>query len=352
MEVKTSLKSLSSLQHQLAHPSAQVDYLEHSTPELPFFNEQLRRVGLGSLKAKKTEILQLNLGKMCNQVCKHCHVDAGPDRKEIMSRETMEVIVDKISNSEITTVDLTGGAPEMNPHFRWLVEQLYGLGIHIMVRCNLTIILANPRFHDLPNFFSNHHIEVISSLPFYRADRTDRQRGHGVFDKSIRALNMLNEVGYGKEHTGLQLNLVYNPAGAFLPPAQESLEKEFKEALRKDFDIEFNKLYAITNLPISRYLEYLVRTDNYESYMEELVGAFNPAAVEGLMCRNTLSVGWDGLLYDCDFNQMLDLTLASNQRAHIRDVDFETLEDRRILTGRHCFGCTAGAGSSCGGTLV
>lgn len=354
MEVKTStlLKSLSSRHHQLALPDTQVKYLENPAQEIPYFNERLNQAGLGTLKAKKTKILQLNLGKMCNQVCKHCHVDAGPDRKEIMSKDTMEVLLEKLPGSNVKTVDLTGGAPEMNPHFRWLVKALHQHGLHIMVRCNLTIILANPKFHDLPAFFRDHRIEVISSLPFYRADRTDRQRGNGVFEKSIRALKMLNEVGYGKENSPLKLNLVYNPAGAFLPPPQESLEKEFKEALRKEYDVVFNQLYSITNLPISRYLEYLVNTDNYEGYMEELVDAFNPLAVEGLMCRDTLSVGWDGLLYDCDFNQMLDLTLDSNRRPHIKDLDFRALENRNIRTGRHCFGCTAGAGSSCGGALV
>jgi radical SAM/Cys-rich protein len=346
-------KSLLAHQHRLAEAKAQVTFLEDAEyKELPFFDDYLQSSGIGAIHSLQPEILQLNLGKMCNQVCKHCHVDAGPDRKEIMTRETMELILSKLGNAGFTTVDLTGGAPEMNPHFRWLVEELHQHGMHIMVRCNLTILLANPKYHDLPDFFRKHNVEVISSLPFYRADRTNRQRGNGVFEKSIQALTMLNEVGYGHEDSKLQLNLVYNPAGAFLPPPQSSLENEFKEALRKEYGIVFNKLFSITNLPISRYLEYLVRTDNYESYMEELIAAFNPAAVDGLMCKNTLSVGWDGFLYDCDFNQMLEIKIQSDTRPHIRDIDFKALQGRKIRTGRHCFGCTAGAGSSCGGALV
>jgi radical SAM/Cys-rich protein len=295
--------------------------------------------------------MQLNLGKMCNQTCKHCHVDAGPDRKEMMSRSTMQFCLDVLKNSEIDVVDLTGGAPELNPDFRWLVEQIKKLGKHVIVRCNLTIILANKRFYDLPDFFKQHQVEVVSSLPSFTQDRTDRQRGDGVFEDSIKALQMLNQVGYGKEGSGLILNLVYNPAGAFLPPSQAALEKEYKMELSSRYDLVFNQLYAITNMPISRYLDYLLSSGNYSRYMDKLISAFNPASVQNLMCRNTLSVGWDGYLYDCDFNQMLDLKLSASGNQHISDFDFVILKNRNIVIKQHCFGCTAGEGSSCGGSL-
>jgi radical SAM/Cys-rich protein len=295
--------------------------------------------------------MQLNLGKMCNQTCKHCHVDAGPDRKEMMSRSTMQFCLDVLKNSEIDVVDLTGGAAELNPDFRWLVEQIKKLGKHVIVRCNLTIILANKRFYDLPDFFKQHQVEVVSSLPSFTQDRTDRQRGDGVFEDSIKALQMLNQVGYGKEGSGLILNLVYNPAGAFLPPSQAALEKEYKMELSSRYDLVFNQLYAITNMPISRYLDYLLSSGNYSRYMDKLISAFNPASVQNLMCRNTLSVGWDGYLYDCDFNQMLDLKLSASGNQHISDFDFVILKNRNIVIKQHCFGCTAGEGSSCGGSL-
>jgi radical SAM/Cys-rich protein len=291
---------------------------------------------------------------MCNQVCKHCHVDAGPDRKEIMTRETMQQCVDIIKNNpSFTTVDITGGAPEMNPDFRFFVDAIKEVNpqIKIIVRCNLTIILANKKYHSLPEFFKLHNIEVVSSLPFYSKDRTDRQRGDGVFEDSIKALQMLNAVGYGMEGSGLTLNLVYNPAGAFLPPAQTALQQEFKTALQKDFNISFNNLFAITNLPISRYLDYLLQSGNYEKYMEKLVAAFNPVAAANVMCRNTLSIGWDGFIYDCDFNQMLELKVDCSSK-HITQFDAENLSNRNIVINQHCYGCTAGAGSSCGGTVT
>jgi radical SAM/Cys-rich protein len=236
----------------------------------------------------------------------------------------------------------------MNPDFRWFVEHISARGLHIIVRCNLTIILANKKYHDLPQFFRQHKVEVVSSLPFYTRDRTDRQRGDGVFEDSIRALQLLNEAGYGIPGSGLKLNLVFNPAGAFLPPGQEALEREYKAALMKDFGITFNELYAITNLPISRYLQYLLESGNYEQYMGKLINAFNPAAAAGVMCRNTISIGWDGYLYDCDFNQMLELKVACGGK-HISGFDLEALEARPIIIAQHCYGCTAGAGSSCGG---
>ena len=280
--------------------------------------------------------------------------DAGPDRKEIMTRETMLQCISAIKNNPLLkTVDLTGGAPEMNPDFRWFVEEIKkgNPAIHIIVRCNLTIIRANKKYYDLPEFFKMHGLEVVSSLPFYTKDRTDRQRGDGVFEDSIFALQMLNEVGYGIEGSGLQLNLVYNPAGAFLPPSQSSLETDFKQFLKKDFNILFNNLYAITNLPISRYLDYLLQTGNYEKYMEKLIAAFNPVAAANVMCRNTVSIGWDGFMYDCDFNQMLELKTDTVQK-HISDFNLAVLNNRSIVVNQHCYGCTAGAGSSCGGAVV
>jgi radical SAM/Cys-rich protein len=279
-------------------------------------------------------------------------VDAGPDRKEIMTRDTMQQILDAMDGMPVKTVDLTGGAPEMNPDFRWFVEELSKKGAEIIVRCNLTIILANPKYHDLPEFFKKHKVNVVSSLPSFTARRTDAQRGDGVFNKSIEALKMLNAVGYGKEGTGLQLDLVYNPSGAYLPDDQSILESEFKGRLKDGFDIDFNNLYSITNLPVSRFLDYLLNSGNYEDYMSELANAFNPIAAEGVMCRNMVSVGWDGYLYDCDFNQMLDLKLNHGAPNHIKDFDWQKVLNREIIINQHCFGCTAGAGSSCGGATT
>ncbi|HZG26096.1 MAG TPA: arsenosugar biosynthesis radical SAM (seleno)protein ArsS, partial [Chitinophagaceae bacterium] len=305
------------------------------------------------LKPTEAEIFQVNVGKMCNQVCRHCHVDAGPDRKEIMTRETMQLCLDVLqANPSFSIVDLTGGAPEMNPEFRWFVQQIRQLGKHVIVRCNLTIILANKRFNDLPDFFRQNQVEVVSSLPFYTQDRTDRQRGSGVFEHSIEALQMLNSVGYGAAGSGLTLNLVYNPAGAFLPPSQVSLEKEYKEELMKHYGIMFNNLFVITNMPISRYLDYLLVSGNYDKYMDKLVNAFNAEAAKNVMCRNTLSVGWDGYLYDCDFNQMLDLKLSCSTSRHLSEFDMEAVNNRSIVINQHCYGCTAGAGSSCGGAVA
>ena len=350
MALKT--QSLQKRQATLADPERQWEILEdNQSIGIEKFTDKLARIGLDPLTSTGVEIFQINVGKMCNQVCAHCHVDAGPDRKEIMTRETMEECLAAIANSDVHTVDLTGGAPEMNPEFRWFVEQLSALGKKVIVRCNLTIIVANKKYYDLPEFFKTHHVEVVSSLPYFSAKRTDAQRGEGVFEKSIRALKMLNEVGYGKSGTGLTLNLVYNPSGAFLPDDQADLELQFKKKLKDGYDVEFNELFAITNLPVSRFLEYLVRSEQYEEYMEELANAFNPVAAAKVMCRNTISVSWDGYLYDCDFNQMLELKLQGNAQ-HVRNWNMEELSRRNILLSQHCYGCTAGAGSSCGGTVA
>ena len=289
---------------------------------------------------------------MCNQVCAHCHVDAGPDRKEIMTHETMEEILMVLKKNKIKTVDLTGGAPEMHPEFRWFVEEIKKTEVEeIIVRSNLTIILANKKYNDLPNFFARNEIHVISSLPFYKRNKTDRQRGDGVFDASIKALKMLNAFGYGIPESNLELDLVYNPSGAFLPGDQNALENDFKKALKEDFEIEFNQLFAITNLPISRFLDYLIASENYEDYMHSLVDAFNPSAVKNVMCTNTISVSWEGYLFDCDFNQMLDLKVNTTSK-HISSFDPEKLIDRDIQLSQHCYGCTAGAGSSCQGSIA
>lgn len=340
------MKSLKAQGHVFSDSTQQLEQLNKNGFEP--FKEKLQNIGLFPLKPTGIDIFQMNLGKMCNQTCQHCHVDAGPDRKEIMTRETMQYCLDILAKSNIQTVDLTGGAPEMNPDFRWLVEEASALGKHIIDRCNLTIINANKKYHDLPEFFAKHQVEVVSSLPHYTAFRTDRQRGDGVFDRSIDAMKRLNDVGYGIEGSGLEFNLVYNPTGAILPGPQASLEADYKRELKRKFGIEFNNLFVITNMPISRFLEYLLRSGNYEEYMQTLIEAFNPFAASGVMCRNTLSIGWDGYLYDCDFNQMLDLKVKGRSQ-HVSDFDLEALENREIVLDQHCYGCTAGLGSSCGG---
>ena len=349
------LKSLKKRENELANAKRQLEILSNGvfeTGELPTFSAQLATLNQFPLKPKTLEILQINVGYMCNQVCAHCHVDAGPDRKEIMTRETMQQCLDVIKKTGAHTLDLTGGAPEMNPDFRWFVEEATKIGVKdFIVRSNLTIITANKKYYDLPEFFKKHHIHVISSMPHWTKGKTDKQRGDGVFNASIKALKMLNDVGYGMPGSELKLDLVYNPSGAFLPGDQGALEYDFKKVLLSDFDIQFHKLFSITNLPISRFLDYLIASDNYDDYMYNLVEAFNPAAVENVMCTDTLSVSWDGWLYDCDFNQMLKLKVNSSVQ-HISNFNKETLENRTICISQHCYGCTAGAGSSCQGTVT
>jgi radical SAM/Cys-rich protein len=349
------MNSLKSEGNILSRTDYQLDLLEpgkNCNSGLVSFSQKLKESSLFPLVPTNIDIFQVNIGKMCNQTCKHCHVDAGPDRKEIMSIETMQQCIDALrANPSLKTVDITGGAPELNPAFRWFVEQIKELDRHIIVRCNLTIILSNKKYHDLPEFFKSNSVEVVSSLPFYSKTRTDRQRGDGVFGKSIKALQMLNGIGYGKDGSGLILNLVYNPAGAFLPPSQVTLEREYKSSLYKEFGIVFNKLYTITNLPINRFLDYLLKSNNYEAYMHKLINSYNPLAAEKVMCRNTLSVGWDGFLYDCDFNQMLELKVNGPSK-HISEFNINALTDREIIVKQHCYGCTAGAGSSCGGAVL
>ncbi|MFT6982121.1 MAG: radical SAM/Cys-rich protein [Crocinitomicaceae bacterium] len=342
-------KSLAAQKHELSVAKKQLDLIDKTGLER--FQDKLTQTGLYPLTSIGIDTFQINMGKMCNQVCNHCHVDAGPDRKEIMLRDTMVICLEAIEKSNCTTVDLTGGAPEMNPDFRWFVEQLTALGKKVLVRCNLTIIVANKKYNTLPDFFKKHNVEVVSSLPCYTEGNTDSQRGDGVFSQSITALKMLNDVGYGMPDSGLTLNLVFNPTGASLPGDQMQLELDYKRELKENFDIEFNSLFSITNLPISRYLQYLVASDNYEGYMEKLVNAYNPSAASEVMCRNTISIGWDGYIFDCDFNQMLDLKVAAKGQ-HLSDFNLKDLEERNIIVNQHCYGCTAGAGSSCGGATV
>ena len=315
------------------------------------FDEVLEKSGLFPLSATGVEVFQANLGKMCNQTCKHCHVDAGPDRKEIMTKETMQQCLKALSDSDIQIVDLTGGAPEMNPNFKWFVSEVKKLNRHVMVRSNLTILMA-PSYADYAQFFKDNQIEVVSSLPYYLEENTDAQRGNGVFKKSIEALKKLNALGYGRKDTGLILNLVYNPVGAFLPPDQLAVEIDYKRELKNRYDIEFNNLFTITNMPISRFLAYLIKSGNYNRYMNKLYNSYNPGAAKNVMCRTTLSISWDGFMYDCDFNQMLNLTVNHGAPIHIKDFDMNQLKNRRIVTGQHCYGCTAGAGSSCGGATA
>jgi len=347
MATGLSLKARSS---PLASAAEQLRTL--SAPNgLPPFAKRMAAAELFPLTATGITVFQINVGKLCNQTCHHCHVDAGPDRREVMSRETAELCIRALAPTDIPTVDITGGAPELNPNFRWLVEQARALGRHVIDRCNLTVLLLESQA-DLAEFLARHQVEVIASLPYYRASQTDAQRGLGVFDKSIAALRKLNALGYGREGSGLALDLVYNPVGAFLPPKQESIETQFKRELQRQHGVVFNRLYTITNMPISRFLEFLLQTGNYEGYMERLVNAFNPAAAAGVMCRYTLSVGWDGTLYDCDFNQMLQMPIGFGAPRHIRDFNAAALHTRRITMENHCYGCAAGAGSSCAGSIA
>jgi len=324
-------------------------------PLIPFagrvdFDEKLAAHNM-SLRAAAIETLQVNVGKLCNQACKHCHVDASPTRTEIMTHEVAKQVIAAVHRFSIPTLDITGGAPELNPSFRFLVTEARAAGAHVMVRHNLTVMFE-PEQADLPEFFRTHEVEVISSLPYFLERETDAQRGRGVFEESIEALRRLNRVGYGMKESGLILNLVYNPVGAFLPPAQSSIEADFKRELSNRYGIAFNNLYTITNIPIKRFLDYLRRSGNEERYMHKLIEAFNPQTIEGLMCRTLLSVDWQGRLFDCDFNQMIELGVSRELPQSIADFDPALFAGRRISTGAHCFGCTAGAGSSCGGAVA
>jgi len=315
------------------------------------FEEKLMQIGQWPLRAAGVETLQVNVGKLCNQTCRHCHVDAGPTRTEIMTRETAEQVVDVLRRYDIRTVDITGGAPELNPNFDYLVTEAHALGRHVIDRCNLTVFFVEDKQH-LPEFLRDHQVEVTASLPCYTEENVEKQRGKGVFNKSIEALRRLNELGYAQPDKNLKLNLVYNPVGPYLPGPQESLEADYHRRLQNEHGVVFNRLYTLTNMPISRFLVDLNRSGNYQRYMDLLVEKFNPSTMDGLMCRSLVSVGWDGTLYDCDFNQMLDMPVNHGLPNHIRNFDAFLLARREIQTGSHCFGCTAGSGSSCMGALA
>ena len=305
------------------------------------------------IRRRRLETLQVNLGYKCNQTCVHCHVNAGPTRTEMMGRETIEHVLAFLAAARLKTLDITGGAPELNPHFRTLVAAARALGVHVMDRCNLTII-EQPGQEDLPQFLTGHEVEIVASLPCYLEDNVDRQRGKGVFDASIRCLKILNRFGYGLPDTGLVLNLVYNPQGAVLPPPQVELEQNYRQHLGERFGITFNQLYVLTNMPIQRFGSMLISKGQFEQYMDVLKNAYQPQNLESVMCRDLLSVDWRGYVYDCDFNQMLDLPLVWNgrRRTHLRELVGADLTDNSIVVKDHCYGCTAGQGSSCGGALA
>jgi radical SAM/Cys-rich protein len=344
------LPTLQKRRANLASGRAQREVLAR-TPVARTFEEALGDAGLHPLRATGIEILQVNVGKKCNQTCHHCHVDAGPDRTEMMSDQVLDTVLEVLAATDIPTLDITGGAPEIHARFDELVVRAREMGRHVIDRCNLTITTL-PNYRYLPEFLAEYRVEVVASLPYFKGKQTDAQRGDGVFEQSLEALRRFNEVGYGDPGSGLELNLVTNPVGALLPADQGALEVRWKREMRMRYGIEFNKLYTITNLPISRFLEYLQESGNLEHYMAKLVAAFNPAAAAGVMCRNTLSVGWDGTLHDCDFNQMLELPVHPDVPQTILDFDRALLDGREIVLGPHCFGCTAGAGSSCGGATA
>ena len=326
--------------------------IHKNSSNLVSFKEKLSQCGYKQIAPKSPEILQINMGRLCNQSCKHCHVNAGLDKTETMNRETMEQCLDILKQTDISIIDITGGAPEMNDHFRWFINKCREMNKKVMVRCNLTVFFHKDEFLDFPRFYADNDVEVIASLPFYSAYKTDKLRGTGVFKQSIEGLKLLNKVGYAQPHSDLVLNLVYNPAGAFLPGSQKDLENTFKKELYQNHNITFTNLFTITNIPIGRYLEYLINSENFIPYMEKLAEAFNPESVPEIMCRNTLSVSWDGHIYDCDFNQMLDLKIDVPGHTHISNFNMEAFLNRNIVFSQHCFGCTAGAGSSCGGATV
>jgi len=350
--------SLRSRRSPLASPSAQIALLDRlDLAGAPFggnFAAAVRSSGDGALCAGRVEILQVNLGRLCNMTCRHCHVDAGPDRwAEVMDRATVDACLAALDRLGASTVDLTGGAPELNPHFRDLVDACVARGAHVLDRCNLTVLLL-PRCRDLPEWLGERGVEVVCSLPHFRRRNTDAQRGEGAFERSIEALRRLNAAGYGQGDARRRLTLVVNPVGAFLAGEQATLEREWRSGLERDHGVAFDRLIALNNMPIARYLEWLEESGNLASYMDLLLASFNPGAVAGLMCRDTLSVSWDGRVFDCDFNQMLDLPSrpAGGARAHVSEITRGRFEGRRVVVGRHCFGCTAGAGSSCGGAIT
>jgi radical SAM/Cys-rich protein len=344
------LPTLQKQRHPLASPAAQ----RRRLAELPVarsFERALEEAGLFPLTSTGIEVLQINVGRKCNQTCRHCHVDAGPDRTEMMPADVVRHCLRVLAEAGIPTLDITGGAPELHPEFRRIVESATGLGRRVIDRCNLTITRL-PNYRWIPAFLAEHRVEVTASLPYFQGRQTDAQRGDGVFDQSIEALRELNAFGYGRPGSGLVLNLVTNPVGAFLPPDQGAAERDWKAELERRYGVVFDRLFTITNMPISRFLDHLDQKGQTEAYLGRLVQGFNPAAAAGVMCRTTLSVAWDGTLHDCDFNQMLELPLAPGLPRTIAEFDPERLRARAIEIGPHCFGCTAGSGSSCGGAVA
>lgn len=353
-----NLTSLRSRRSPLADPARQLATLNEvdlgKTPSRGDFGAALAAAGYPTLQPTQPEVLQLNLGKLCNMTCRHCHVDAGPDRSdEVMDRRTADACLAMLAKTPVHTVDLTGGAPELNPHFRYLVEESRRLGRHVLDRCNLTVLLL-PRHHDLPHWLAEHRVEVVASLPHPRRPLADAQRGASAWERSIEALRRLNAVGYGSGDPHRRLTLVANPTGAFLSGSQSGMEREWKAVLARESGVRFDRLITLTNMPIARYLEWLESSGNLQRYMELLVTSWNEATVPGLMCRSTISVSWDGRIFDCDFNQMLELEIHGDDDAPMTVFNFDlgTWRRRTIRTDRHCFGCTAGCGSSCGGALA
>jgi len=318
---------------------------------IPSFIEKISEIK-DPLRAKTIDVLQINVGRRCNLTCRHCHVSAGPDRIEAMSKSVLKKCLEVLRSHPITAIDITGGSPEMNPHLGWFIDEAGHLDRRLIVRSNLTLLLEKEHRY-LIDVFAKNRVEVITSLPDCQEDKTNRQRGNDVFRRVVNSIRALNKIGYGTgSRNDLRINIVHNPSGAYLPGSQTAIEYEYRRRLLADFGIHFNRLFCITNIPIGRYLDYLLETDNLEDYLSALYSSFNPYAVENVMCLSTLSVGWDGTLYDCDFNQMLDLTVSSEAPQNIADFDIDKLSNRRITVNNHCYGCTAGAGSSCRGAIV
>lgn len=328
--------------------AAQLDCLD-SVERIKPFTEKLKEAGLLPLRSKGAlQTMQMNVGKVCNLSCKHCHVEAGPQRTEAMSRAVMAQGLQVMADYGIKTLDITGGAPELNPHFPWLIQEAAKLNRQVMTRTNLTV-LDQESYRHLPEFYAEHQVEVVSSLPYYTEKDADRMRGNGVFQSSVKMLKILNALGYGREGSGLKLNLVYNPGGAFLPAAQQGIEADYRRVLLDQHGITFNSLFAIGNFPVGRFLTFLKNSGNLQRYMEQLAGAFNPSTVPNVMCRDMVSLSWDGYLFDCDFNQMLGLTCKTKPISQCSAAD---LNEREIAVHNHCYACTAGSGSSCGGSVV
>jgi radical SAM/Cys-rich protein len=309
------------------------------------FSQKIIAEKIEPLKALQSKILQVNLGYRCNMSCKHCHVSGGITRHEVMDRDTAKQVLHVLISNPFDILDLTGGAPELNPSFRWLVTEVRKAGRHVIVRTNLTIYYEQS-MEDLPEFYLDHNVELIASLPYYLEDSVDRVRGSGTFKKSINALRKLNSLGYGKESTGLIISLVYNPQGMFLASGQCTLEAEYKRELKDRFGVEFNRLYTFANMPIGRFKDFLIRTNNLNKYLEKLESAFNPATLNGIMCRYLVNVSWEGKLFDCDFNQVLGISTSPGVPQHIDEFDYQALARRYIAVDDHCYGCTAGQGSS------